>query len=1581
MSGSSSEKSVSGNFVAQAGNCTSEYNNWLSKLKVFFPIVGLCICLAIFVSAVFAQSELNNSTSSEITPTKAPANWSPKVNPITNFERAVKRGTEDILLIQTGPPWETTSNETVLPTIERSYKKIDMSELQADMINKYQIVLIVSDQAQSFYDLYKNNYSIFYSYVESGGTLLFFACFNGWQEGILNESLPGGVKVNGFNNNKWDLTDDEIIDFKHQIVTGVFSDNISLTNSDLDSSCNQTSFGYFSNLPVNAKTIFAKKGSNGQKPTMVEYKIGKGTVLASLNPWEYFFDKSKSCQANFGQKALDDVFKYAFNIAGGYKTAGINVQIYPEDLWMPKRPELFKAKSDLIDVIACIKNDTNPSQAQSDVTLTLKIDSNLVQSDFLYIYKRSSAEELIVKEPVEVNTSDYTKEIVDGKVVVTLKGLTIKKKEEQLWNDFVFRFKLSDSLQQGALINAEAAVSGDKIVTSSQKLSDGGNITIKDSGNIIITNRELLYKVYAGKEDANGNLTIDKDNAKQINESFWNTLYDIAAQRHAVIYFVDKYDKDGDGDHNNEVKTVKWVDTRENLPYDNDPSTKTDQEESAVNDVVNLIDNMLDGRRDGAFKDNGFISRLRRKLLLGFWTINPQILILGGDKIIPFYRAFDPTETVLDFKGDHNASNVTLKDAENNYTFSDVIFRDTDGKDWGTGGVENVYVGRVTGTTIDNMKSFLLSSNGKNSSSTNVVKVENNMRHGELDEFHDQSENNGYTVFTNIDGVNLDVDCGWWGCNGSTDDLAGWNNVFRKLFTGAVNVPSFDVIRFMVHGDTSGIYDSEGDDAPRHGYEPYFKGNHLTGESIAIKKTFENFYPVFVFDACLVGLVGDEANTTGLDTHLLNALMPLNVRGIYAASGVTYSSSPTISEYNDYFTEVAFQKEESLGKAATVANQKGGDTFFGQKQSSYHSFIMNLFGCPWAKVQTPNDRPKVKRSFMPRDSRIMSTRDGSSTKSITVDCSNYQLNKDTFDIITIEGFKLLRANTSTPVLPMKDFEVNIPLNATVDKVEVIFNGKTDLGKLNIPAYDPPDPMAHTVTGGYVACPTGLGLYPQNQYPYRTVNLTNNKTVILTLFPVTFNTDTQETTLYKNAEIRVTYTTPNAGILDSFATDKDTYGVGESIQTTTSVESISSVSQAFTATVVIEDASGNTVKTQTGSNTIPSNSVDTIPIGLSAPTEQGNYTVRLSVSDGTNVIGESLVFIQVIAGKIVNFQTPSKIDKGNFGTFTINFQNLSANPTDSFNDVYIYNAENEQVAKLPQTISTAVGAGQSKTSTIQWFPSDSLPAGTYRAFVAVTQGKDVFTRSSEQFLIANAIVDNCPNDPNKTEPGLCGCGVVETPGCGANYDLSYYAPPANQPPTADKVYVSTEENKPVSVKLTGSDPDAPNWFMLLVKPVTYSVVTQPLHGTLSGTAPDLTYTPAAGYIGTDSFTFKMSDGTADSAPATVSLVINPVGSMYVDDSLALNISCAEYQGARYGFKLDYSKSSDPSGLYWKMDTSTIRNVGNTGGSCISIGNDLKISVPSALYRGTTYQFSLNYTPISSDASGHYWKMDLGTFKSR
>ncbi len=58
-------------------------------------------------------------------------------------------------------------------------------------------------------------------------------------------------------------------------------------------------------------------------------------------------------------------------------------------------------------------------------------------------------------------------------------------------------------------------------------------------------------------------------------------------------------------------------------------------------------------------------------------------------------------------------------------------------------------------------------------------------------------------------------------------------------------------------------------------------------------------------------------------------------------------------------------------------------------------------------------------------------------------------------------------------------------------------------------------------------------------------------------------------------------------------------------------------------------------------------------------------------------------------------------------------------------------------------------------------------------------------------------------------------------------------------------------------------------------LTFAVVAGPANGTLSGTAPNLTYTPAANFAGSDSFTFAASDGAATSAPATVAILVTPV----------------------------------------------------------------------------------------------------------
>ena len=67
-------------------------------------------------------------------------------------------------------------------------------------------------------------------------------------------------------------------------------------------------------------------------------------------------------------------------------------------------------------------------------------------------------------------------------------------------------------------------------------------------------------------------------------------------------------------------------------------------------------------------------------------------------------------------------------------------------------------------------------------------------------------------------------------------------------------------------------------------------------------------------------------------------------------------------------------------------------------------------------------------------------------------------------------------------------------------------------------------------------------------------------------------------------------------------------------------------------------------------------------------------------------------------------------------------------------------------------------------------------------------------------------------------------------------------------------------------------------------LTAVLVTGPTHGTLTLNADgSFTYTPAANFNGSDSFTYRASDGLAQSNVATVSLTINPVNDAPVADN--------------------------------------------------------------------------------------------------
>jgi hypothetical protein len=88
------------------------------------------------------------------------------------------------------------------------------------------------------------------------------------------------------------------------------------------------------------------------------------------------------------------------------------------------------------------------------------------------------------------------------------------------------------------------------------------------------------------------------------------------------------------------------------------------------------------------------------------------------------------------------------------------------------------------------------------------------------------------------------------------------------------------------------------------------------------------------------------------------------------------------------------------------------------------------------------------------------------------------------------------------------------------------------------------------------------------------------------------------------------------------------------------------------------------------------------------------------------------------------------------------------------------------------------------------------------------------------------------------------------------------------PVAENQALETDEDTALAITLVASDADGDL--------LTYRIERPPLHGSLGGTPPDLTYTPHADYHGSDGFVFTAEDGEGGSDRGTISIRIHPLG---------------------------------------------------------------------------------------------------------
>jgi hypothetical protein len=170
---------------------------------------------------------------------------------------------------------------------------------------------------------------------------------------------------------------------------------------------------------------------------------------------------------------------------------------------------------------------------------------------------------------------------------------------------------------------------------------------------------------------------------------------------------------------------------------------------------------------------------------------------------------------------------------------------------------------------------------------------------------------------------------------------------------------------------------------------------------------------------------------------------------------------------------------------------------------------------------------------------------------------------------------------------------------------------------------------------------------------------------------------------------------------------------------------------------------------------------------------------------------------------------------------------------------------------------------------------------------------------------------------------------------------------NTPPVADPQLVTTDEDTAVLIILTGSDLDG--------DPLTYQVTSGPTNGTLTGTAPELTYTPGADWYGTDTFTFTVNDGTVDSAPATVTITVNTVNDVPVpvDDAATTEEDTAVTTGNVLANDTDVDEDT--------LSVSGFAPPAN--GAAVNNGDGTFTYTPNADYNGTD-----SFTYTTDDGNG-------------
>ncbi len=293
---------------------------------------------------------------------------------------------------------------------------------------------------------------------------------------------------------------------------------------------------------------------------------------------------------------------------------------------------------------------------------------------------------------------------------------------------------------------------------------------------------------------------------------------------------------------------------------------------------------------------------------------------------------------------------------------------------------------------------------------------------------------------------------------------------------------------------------------------------------------------------------------------------------------------------------------------------------------------------------------------------------------------------------------------------------------------------------------------------------------------------------------------------------------------------------------------------------------------------------------------------LTVSDGTNSFGPDAAAINFTSGSTSNISVfENKIgvtivdSSGVSGTPSYSLTGVDANDFDinpisgtlSFKNAPDFEVPSSSAGNNTYQVIVTVTGSDAGTEILTYninvkdvnepptisgtSPVSSLRAGDSYSFTPTASDPESATldysvSNNPSWLTINPVTGELSGTPTDADAGTSD-NILITVSDGLNsatLDPISLTVIANAKPIAEAQAIEVTEDESVEFTLVATDSDG--------TVVSYTIGT-PANGTLTGTAPDLTYTPNTGFFGEDSFTYTVTDNDGGvSTLSTISITI-------------------------------------------------------------------------------------------------------------